>query len=151
MNTNETTNATEILTVRCLVCPDRSPGYLPWFAHVDGGICYACEGEGTIEVPAFEGVQIVPVERVEPLLDVRLSSGEVVRAYALRDGFEVALVRPEVGCDDERFSLGCLFFFGPGDVRASDGLKYADVRELPIEDKRKIYAAAVAVHRAAAA
>lgn len=57
MNTN--TN-TEIICRRC-----RGTGRLPRFSHVDGGLCFHCQGAGVVEAP--EGSPVRPVVRTEAL------------------------------------------------------------------------------------
>ena len=141
--------ATETITVRCIVCPDSSPGYLPWFAHRDGGVCYGCDGEGALEVEAYEGVPYVHVERVETFLDFRLSTGEVFRAYSGSNPAEIKIMRPNADDRDEHSGVGTLWFYPGEPVVASDGMRYRAVSDLCTADKRAIFAAARLVSAAA--
>lgn len=136
-------------TNKCGTC-DGS-GYLRHFAHVDGGICYTCDGTGEIEI-SDPPPPVVETWTPGASLDLRID-GEIFRCYSFADrAWEVIVIRPEydTGADPDSYHVGALWFRDGGTVEASDGMRYGDVRGLAREDKRRLFAAAREVSRACA-
>ena len=123
-------------------------GYLAHFAHVDGGICYPCNGEGVVEI-SDPLPPVAETWRPGACLDLRIE-GVVFRCYAFADrAWEVTIVRPEFWTDpDDFWCVGTLWFRGAR-VDTSLGMRERDIAEMRIEDKRRLFAAAREVFRAA--
>ena len=137
--------------VRCPKCPDTSPGHLPWMAHRHNGDCYMCEATGYVAEADLPAPGPAPVFRHS--LDFKVA-GEVMRAYetsTTRECGDVVIIRPDEAdqMGDDLFFVGTLRFKEGRKANASIGFQEYEIVTLPLAEKRKIFAAALEVFRAA--
>ncbi|MEQ8721029.1 MAG: hypothetical protein RID81_07110 [Sandaracinaceae bacterium] len=155
-----TTTNEPAATIECPNCNGK--GEIPYFAHVDGGICYQCDGEGVLdytpetagastlrELTGFEMTVCVEAGGIRFQLH---TSNHGDRAHDVRV-FAIGEDPLDFGVDregpDALHEQGVIWF-RDGRAESSDGMKWLG-QKMDLEGKRTLFAAARCLYRAARA